>query len=103
MTPVGGVREEVSNIFCRPQVCSCVLASYPRWMVRMCLWMPAAVLSTLPQFFHRHLNITFMEFCRKHAKVPQLQSENTGAHTRFHVDRKTCGRSAKRATFTVKS
>src|SRR4029434_9502834 len=25
--------------------------------------MPAAVLSTFPQFFHRHLNITFMEFC----------------------------------------
>lgn len=46
----------------------CVRVSNPRWMVRMCLWMPAAVLSTLPQFFHRHLNITFMEFCRKHTK-----------------------------------
>lgn len=53
------------------KVCS---APYPRWMVRMCLWMPAAVLSTLPQFFHRHLNITFMEFCKKH-KVQQLLSE----------------------------
>lgn len=30
----------------------------------MCFWMPAAVLSTFPQFFQRHLNITFMEFCR---------------------------------------
>lgn len=38
------------------------LLSYPRWMVRMCFWIPAAVLSTFPQFFHRHLNITFMEF-----------------------------------------
>lgn len=28
----------------------------------MCFWMPAAVLSTFPQFFQRHLNITFMEF-----------------------------------------
>lgn len=31
----------------------------------MCFWMPAAVFSTLPQFFQRHLNITFMEFYRK--------------------------------------
>lgn len=36
--------------------------SYPRWTVRMCFWIPAAVLSTFPQFFHRHLNITFIEF-----------------------------------------
>lgn len=28
----------------------------------MCFWMPAAVLSTFPQLFQRHLNITFMEF-----------------------------------------
>lgn len=38
---------------------------YPRWMVRMCFWIPAAVLSTFPQFFHRHLNITFIEFCKQ--------------------------------------
>jgi hypothetical protein len=38
---------------------------YPRWTVRMCFWMPAAVLSTLPQFFQRHLNITFMEFYKE--------------------------------------
>lgn len=49
-------------------VCVCVCV-YPRWMVRMCLWMPAVVLRTLPQFFHRHLNITFMEFCRKQIRV----------------------------------
>lgn len=40
--------------------------SYPRWTVRMCLWIPAAVLKTFPQFFHKHLNITFMEFCQGH-------------------------------------
>lgn len=37
-------------------------APYPRWMVRMCFWIPTAVLRTFPQFFQRHLNITFMEF-----------------------------------------
>lgn len=36
--------------------------AYPRCTARMCFWMPAAVLSTFPQFFQRHLNITFMEF-----------------------------------------
>ena len=37
----------------------------------MCLWMPAAVLNTFPQFFHRHLNMTFMEFWGdKHGQSP---------------------------------
>jgi hypothetical protein len=27
--------------------------------------MPAAVLNTFPQFFQRHLNMTFMEFCEE--------------------------------------
>lgn len=62
-----------TNMFWRLRVRPRPLASYPRWMVRMCLWMPAAVLSTLPQFFHRHLNITFMEFCGKHARAQQLR------------------------------
>lgn len=43
----------------------------------MCLWMPAAVLKTFPQFFHRHLNITFMEFCRKHGKTLRKQATST--------------------------
>lgn len=70
--------------------CACVWLNmfYPRWMVRMCLWMPAAVLSTLPQFFHRHLNITFIEFCRKRNRQ-QLESDNTQAHKCCHVNRKS--------------
>lgn len=68
-------------------VCACVLVSYPRWMVRMCLWMPAAVLSTLPQFFHRHLNITFMEFCRKHTTGSSCSQGNTGAQKCLRTER----------------
>lgn len=50
-----------TQFFVIPQV------AYPRWTVRICLWIPAAVLKTFPQFFHRHLNITFMEFCQGHS------------------------------------
>lgn len=39
--------------------------THPRWTVRMCRWIPEEVLRTFSQFFHKHLNITFMEFWRK--------------------------------------
>ena len=46
----------------RPPPGAGVMEPYPRWMVRTCLWIPEEVLRTFSQFFHRHLNITFMEF-----------------------------------------
>lgn len=39
--------------------------THPRWTVRMCRWIPEEVLRTFSQFFHKHLNITFMEFCKR--------------------------------------
>lgn len=42
-----------------------VALTHPRWTVRMCRWIPEEVLRTFSQFFHKHLNITFMEFCKR--------------------------------------
>lgn len=41
------------------------LCAYPRCMVRMCFCIPEELLRTLPQLFHKHLNITLVEFCRR--------------------------------------
>lgn len=41
-----------------------IINTYPRWTVRICRWIPEEVLRTFSQFFHKHLNITFMEFYR---------------------------------------
>lgn len=45
----------------------------------MCFWIPAAVLSTFPQFFQRHLNITFMEFWRRERTGEQSGNEPANA------------------------
>lgn len=48
---------------------------HPRWTPRMCFWIPAAVLSTFPQFFQRHLNITFMEFWRGESTESEVKTD----------------------------
>lgn len=40
-------------------------SAYPRCTVRMCFCIPEELLRTLPQLFHKHLNITLVEFCRR--------------------------------------
>lgn len=79
---------------------------YPRWTARMCFWMPAAVFSTLPQFFQRHLNITFMEFYGKKKRQHHNASKSIQSPSCLHCSFPSLGKVSARmfwATELVKS
>lgn len=39
----------------------------------MCRWIPEEVLRTFSQFFHKHLNMTFIEFCKRRLPKTKLK------------------------------
>lgn len=51
--------------------------THPRWTVRMCRWIPEEVLRTFSQFFHKHLNITFMEFWKRRSTQSHHESADS--------------------------